>query len=376
MKHTTTPRSHKKKIIIIVLVSVLGLLVIARLALPYFVKSYVNKVLADMDGYAGSIDDVDIHLIRGAYVTKNLKLDKVNGKIPVHFITAKKVDLSIEWKSLIKGAIKGKARFYDADLNFVDGHNSSASQTGDETDWTAELKKLLPIQINRFEIHNSKISYLDFNSTPKVSMYITDVNLWATNLSNLDNPEDKLPSVLNMEGTSIGHGKLSITGNMNVLKKIPDALIKLKLTNVDLADLNTLFKAYGKFEFEKGTFSLYSELSLDNSNIQGYVKPIMTEMHVKSWSEEKGNVLQKFWTVAVGLAFDVFKNQPHNEFATKIPVKGNLDNIKPQVFKGIINVLHNAFIKAYEKSFDNTVEFGASKEKTHKGIPGIFEKKK
>jgi len=376
MEHTDTPRSNKKRIITILLLSVLVLLVIARLALPYIVKNYVNKVLANMEGYTGSIDDVDIWLIRGAYVIKDLKLDKIDGKVPVHFISAKTVDLSIEWRALFKGAIKGKAIFDTADLNFVAGPDSSSSQTGTETDWTAQLKKLLPIQINRFEIHNSKIAYLDFHSTPKVSMYITHVNLWATNLSNLDNPEDKLPSVLNMEGTTIGHGKLSIIGHMNVLKKIPDALIKLKLTNVNLADLNTLFKAYGKFEFEKGTFSVYTELSLDDSNIHGYVKPIMTEMKVKSWSEEKGNVLQKFWAVAVGVTFDVFKNHPQNQFATEIPVNGNIGNIKPKVLKGIINVLHNAFIKAYEKAFDNTVQFGEVKEKEHNGILGIFKKDK
>ena len=329
-----------------------------------------------MKGYSGNIDDVDIWLIRGAYVIKGLKLDKVNGKVPVHFISAKTVDLSIEWRALFKGAIKGKASFDHADLNFVDGHSSSRSQTGAETDWTAELKKLLPIQIDRFEIHHSKISYLDFYSTPKVSMYITNVNLWATNLSNLDNPGDKLPSVLNMEGTSIGHGKLSITGHMNVLKEVPDALIKVKLTNVNLADLNTLFKAYGKFEFEKGTFYLYTELSLDDSNIQGYVKPIMVSMNVKSWSEEKGNVFQKFWEVVVGLTFDVFKNHPKNEFATEVPIEGNLGNIKPEVFRGVINVLHNAFIKAYDESFDNTVKFGIGKEKEHKSIFDIFKKKK
>ncbi len=376
MEHTNTPRSRKKRIITIILVSVLSLLLIARLALPYIVKDYVNKVLGEMDGYRGSIDDVDIRLIRSAYVIKDLKLDKVDGKAPVHFIAAKKVDLSIEWKALLKGAIKGKVRFYDADLNFVGGSNSS-SQTGAETDWTAELKKLLPIQIDRFEIHDSKISYLDFHSTPKVSMYISDVNLSATNLSNLENGGEKLPSVLTMEGVTIGHGKLSIKGNMNVLKKIPDALIKLKLTNVNLVDLNTLFKAYGKFEFEKGTFSLYTELSLDNSNVQGYVKPIMNGMNVKNWSEEKGNVFQKFWTVAVGLTFDVFKNHHQNEFATKVPIEGTLDNIKPEIFRSIINVLHNAFIKAYDKSFDNTVSFGKSKdEKKHKGFLGIFKKKK
>ena len=54
--------------------------------LPYFVTRYVNKVLADIDGYEGSISDVDIHLIRGAYSIHDLKLFKVNGHEKVPFI--------------------------------------------------------------------------------------------------------------------------------------------------------------------------------------------------------------------------------------------------------------------------------------------------
>jgi len=376
MKSINIPHIHKKtRIIGILLLSVYSLLIIARLILPVIVKNYVNKVLSNMEGYRGSIDDVDIRLIRGAYVIKNLTLEKVNEKVPVPFITAKTVDLSIEWKTLLKGTIKGKVVFDDANLNFVFGPDSSSNQYGAETNWTVQLKKLLPIQIDRFEIHNSKVSCLNFHSKPKIDMKITHVNVWATNLSNLDNPGDELPSILHVEGISIGEGKLSITGKMNVLKKIPNACIKLKLTNVHLPSLNNLFKAFGKFEFEKGTFSLYSELSLDNSNIQGYIKPILNDMNVKNWSDENGNAFQKLWVVVVGVAFDVFKNQTQNEFATKIPIKGTLSNVDPEIINGIINIFHNAFIKAYDKSFDNTVTFGPNKEIKDKSIFDIFKKK-
>jgi hypothetical protein len=377
MEHTKAWHSaRRKRIFRIILFSLFGLLIIGRLMLPTLVKNYVNKVLSNMDGYTGSIDDIDIWIIRGAYVIKDLKLDKINGKIPVPFITAKTIDLSIEWRALFKGAVKGKAIFNEAYLNFVAGPDKSSSQTGAETDWTAELKKLLPIQINRFEIHNSKISYLDFHSKPKVDVHINSFNLIATNLSNLDNPDDKLPSVLNAEGITMGHGKLFITGNMNVLKEIPDAAIKLKLTDLDLPALNNLFKAYGKFEFEKGTFSVFSELSLDNSHVLGYVKPIMVKMNVKNWQEEKGNALQKLWVVIVGVTFDVFKNHPKDQFATKVPIEGDLNNIKPGIINALINIIHNGFIKAYDSSFDNTVTFGHSKEKEDKNIFDIFKKKK
>jgi len=363
----------KKKHVLITSLSIISVCIIIRLTLPFILKYYVNKVLADMPGYTGSISDVQIRLYRGAYIINDLQLNKVNGNVPVPFITAETIDLSIEWRSLLEGAIKGKAVFNHANLNFVKGPTINTSQTGIETDWTAELRKLLPIQINHLEIKNSQISYLDFYSKPKVNLHLNDVHILATNLSNLENARDKLPSNLTMEGTSVGNGKLSITGKMNVLKKIPDALVKLKITDINLPALNTMFKAYGGFEFEEGKFSLFSEMSLDNSNMFGYIKPILSDMHVVDWEKDQGNYLHKIWVVLIGAGFDVLKNQKQNQFATDVPIKGNIENIKPDIGTAIVKVFSNAFIKAIEKKFDNTVSFGEDEKK--KPLLGIFKKK-
>ena len=51
--------TRKVKTIWIILGTILLLLVVGRLMLPYFVTRYVNKVLANIDGYEGSISDVD-----------------------------------------------------------------------------------------------------------------------------------------------------------------------------------------------------------------------------------------------------------------------------------------------------------------------------
>ena len=47
--------------------------------LPSIVKNYVNKELNDLPGYSGSVEDIDIHLLRGAYAIDGLVLKK---KIP------------------------------------------------------------------------------------------------------------------------------------------------------------------------------------------------------------------------------------------------------------------------------------------------------
>lgn len=84
---------------------ILVLLIAFRLYLPILVRNNINKVLADIPGYYGQVEDVDISLIRGAYVLNGLYLNKVNAKTQVPFLNFPKSDISIEWKSLFHGKI-------------------------------------------------------------------------------------------------------------------------------------------------------------------------------------------------------------------------------------------------------------------------------
>ena len=52
--------------IAIVLLLILALLIAVRAALPIFVVDFVNNKLADIPGFRAHIEDVDLHLIRGA----------------------------------------------------------------------------------------------------------------------------------------------------------------------------------------------------------------------------------------------------------------------------------------------------------------------
>src|SRR5687768_15850948 len=120
----------RRKKLWIALGSILLLLVIGRLVLPYFVTRYVNKVLADVEGYEGSISDVDIHLIRGAYVIHDLKMFKVNGHEKVPFIDIPSIDLSVEWSALFKGSLVGEIIFESPKLNFIGGDGDETKKPG------------------------------------------------------------------------------------------------------------------------------------------------------------------------------------------------------------------------------------------------------
>ena len=81
------------------LAALLLLLLALHLALPYLVRDYLNGKLADMGDYRGHIADVDLALWRGAYRIDGLSIVKDNGKVPVPFLDAPSIDLSVSWQA-------------------------------------------------------------------------------------------------------------------------------------------------------------------------------------------------------------------------------------------------------------------------------------
>lgn len=356
----------------IILGSILLVVIIARLLLPYFVTRYVNKVLADIPGYEGSISDVDIWLIRGAYVIHDLEIFKVNGQKKIPFVKIPSTDLSVEWSALFKGAIVGEAFFESPKLNFIGGdgkekkESGNDTQTGKDVDWTEPIKKLVPFQVNRLEVKNGSVFFYDFTTKPTVSIHLDSLQLLATNLNNAERQKERLPSDVTLTATSIGGGKLNLVMGMNPLKEIPDLDMNLKFEGINMPSLNDFFVAYSKVDIERGTFNLYSELAVNNSEITGYVKPIATDIKVVNWEKDKKNPLNLIWQSIVGVVAEFFENQKEDQFATKVPLQGSLKDVKSKIWPTIWNVFKNAFIQAFEKNTDNTVKFSASKEEVKK----------
>lgn len=329
--------------------------------LPYFVTRHVNKVLANIPGYSGSISGVDIWLVRGAYIIHDLKIFKTERNEKVPFIDIPSTDLSVEWRALIHGSVVGEVIFENSALNFIGGNKDSEgkenNQAGEDVDWTVPLKKLIPLQINRLEVINGSVFFYDFTTNPKVDLNLKQLNLLATNLNNAEKQTGTLPSKVNLTATSIGDGQLSIDMNINVLKEIPDLDMDLKFEKVNMPALNDFFLAYSKIDIEKGTFFLYSEMTILDGVIKGYIKPLAQNVKVVNWKEDKQNMFNLVWQSIVGFFVEIFENQKKDQFATKVPLTGNLNNIKTKTWPTIWNIFTNAFVKAFEMKTDNTIKF-------------------
>lgn len=331
------------------------LLIAGRLYLPIWLTDYVNKTLNNIPGYRGGIQSIDVHLYRGAYTIRGLKLNKLNAGVPVPFLAIDTTDLSLQWGALFDGRVVSDVHLYGPTVNFAKG-KSGAVQTGKETNWSDPIKKLMPIDINVVEIQRGKITYRDFGSRPPVDIYINNLNGTLNELRNTDDKNVALPSTIDVRGDSIGKGKLSLKGKLNVLTKEIDMDIDGKLENADLTAFNSFSNAYGAINFKKGSMDLYTELAVKNGQISGYVKPIVRNLSVDRVPDDT-NPIQIVWSTVATFLIEIFTNQPHDQFATKVPLTGSLDKIETKFWPTLGGIFRNAFVEAFTKGTDNEVEF-------------------
>ncbi|ALI99454.1 DUF748 domain-containing protein [Rufibacter tibetensis] len=340
--------------------AVLVLLLAFRIALPFIVKKYVNKTLEELPGYTGYVEDVDISLLRGAYQIDGLVLKEEKGNPKYPFLTIQETDLSIEWKSLFKGKLVGEVIMQNPVLNMVTGGGQSSKSSKEDptlNHWTEVVKDLMPITINRFSVHNGKLAFMDFTASPDVKLDINSMELVALNLANVEEVGKKLPSSVTVTGKSIGGGTLKGKMQVNALKRIPDFDSDFQLTGVNLTSLNSFIKAYAKIDVERGKLDMYSELKLNNGQLDGYIKPFFEEVKVLNWKKDKkeGGVLSAVKEAVIGIFTEAAENQPLDQIATQIPIKGNINNPQTNGWKTFINVLKHAFIDAFSKGIENSL---------------------
>ena len=342
------------------------LLVVLRLILPYFVLRYANKTLAEMDGYYGHVEDIDIALIRGAYKIDSIYLNKVDTATDKQspFFAASEVDLSIEWKALFHGSLVGELVFENPRITFTKDKVEPKDVRDDSTDFRQLKDDFMPLQVNRCEINNGEVQYRDETSKPKVDIKLTSLYALATNLRNSYDSSVLLPATIQAHAR-VYEGTLDFFMKVNPLAEDPTFDMNADLKNTNLVLLNEFFQAYAKVDVNKGNFGMYTEVAAKEGKFTGYVKPLIKDLDVLGKEDRKDNIFRKLWEALAGLAGEVFENQPKDQVATKIPFEGRLDNPKADVWETVINVLENAFIRAIQPSIDHEITI-ASVEKTDK----------
>jgi uncharacterized protein YhdP len=343
---------------LIVIACVAVLLVGVRLALPTYVHRFVDKKLAELPGYTGSTDDIDLSLWRGAYQIKGLRIMKTGGKVPVPFVSAREIDLSVEWKALLHGSIVAEIELYEPKLNFVNAKSPAKRQTSMDSKWTDTVRDLVPFDINRFAIFDGQIHYRDLDADPRVDVFVQRLNASAHNLTNSEDMGGSLYASFAGTALAMGSGNIGFKGRIDPYANKPTFDLAFGLSDLELKQLNDFLQAYANVDAEAGTFSLDAEFSASHGKFRGYAKPFVKHLQLLRWNEEKENFFGKLWEGFVQVVSEIFENHKTDRIATRIPFSGSIEDPGADIFATIGGVLKNAFLQSLRRGIEGSVVMG------------------
>ncbi|MBT1710535.1 DUF748 domain-containing protein [Fulvivirgaceae bacterium PWU5] len=374
MKTKRVPHGKSRRIWKILLAVVI-VLVVVRLILPYVVLRYANKTLANMKGYYGHITDIDLALIRGAYRMDSIYLNQVDTvtQKQTEFFAASAIDLSIEWKALLHGSVVGELVFENPMIRFTKDKVEPTDVRNDSTDFRQLLDDFMPLQVNRFEVNNGRIRYIDQHSSPPVDIAMTNTNILALNLRNSYDSAALLPATVKASA-DIYEGSLDFNMKINPLADDPTFDMNAEVKNTNLVKLNEFFQAYAKIDVNKGRFGLYTEVAAKEGQFNGYVKPLIQDLDVLGKEDRDDNVFRKMWEAVAGGVGEIFENQRKDQVATKLQFRGDLKNPRTNTWSAIINVLQNAFIQAIQPSIDYEINLASVDSPENKEKKGFLAK--
>jgi hypothetical protein len=124
--------------------------------------------------------------------------------------------------------------------------------------------------------------------------------------------------------------------------------VKVAIENTELASMNDILRAYGRFDVAAGQFSVFSEISIKDGDMGGYVKPMFSNLEVYDYQKDKNTgVLHQAKELAIGGASHLFKNPNTQRVASEIDLKGKLTRPDVSTWQAIGQVLHNRLSRRY-----------------------------
>jgi hypothetical protein len=200
---------------------------------------------------------------------------------------------------------------------------------------------------------DGRIGYINKAANPPYNVFLNGSKIQVENLSN-----DFREGVAHarVTGKFMGSGATQAQAAFRSETKGPDFDLAVDIENTDMRTMNDLLRAYGNFDVVSGNFSLYSEIKIRQGKIDGYVKPLFSNLDVYDRRQDaEKSVFRKLYEGLVGGISGLLRNRPREEVATKVPVSGDVEAPQTGTGETIVRLVQNAFFKAILPGFEKEV---------------------
>jgi hypothetical protein len=211
----------------------------------------------------------------------------------------------------------------------------------------------LLLRADEVHIIDATLGFENKAADPDYRLFLADAALHLTNFSN---QLAEGTTVGKLTGKFMGSGDTVVNATFRPEIRGPDFDFAVRLEGTQMRAMNALWRAYGNFDVVAGFFSFYTELTVQNREIRGYVKPLFKDLDVydRRQDEEKG-LFRELYEGLVGGIAELLENAPRDEVATHTDVSGEVENPQADTWEVIVRLIQNAFFKAILPGFEKEV---------------------
>jgi hypothetical protein len=147
------------------------------------------------------------------------------------------LDAGIRWQALLSRRLVAEFSLIrpKLDINLLQLKAEAASKVSFKKEgWQKAVEDIYPLDINTLTINDGEITYID--QDPKKPLYLSHLNLYASNIRNINLPDRVYPSSFDLKTDIFGTGRGVVSGIANFLE-VPYPGIKgsFKLDNIPLS---------------------------------------------------------------------------------------------------------------------------------------------
>jgi hypothetical protein len=344
----------------VTLFTVLVVLIVLRLTAPTIITWYANRAIEQTPAIVGSVDDVDLALIDGAYSFKGVNIRQIGDKETFPLFIAERVDVSIFWRALIRGELVTEISIVNPIIGLYDRPEDKMFEDNailDLNTWIRLARYLTPFTIDKISVNNGTF-IMDAQAQLKRSEFsVNNIQLVVVNIANSILADTV--AIAELTGDIQNQAKVKVAANFDPNTQKPTFDINLEMEKLPVSYIDSLMKFYAPFDLEAGQIELAGELKSVNGIVSGYVQAGIYDLDVFSWHEdvfEDGdNPIQLIFDIIGGSLASLLEDDDKDLIATRMSIEGSLDDPDVSNFEALSGIFKNAFIEAYSMKVENSV---------------------
>lgn len=320
-----------------------------RAALPSIAKSRINASLSRVEGWDARVGDVDLALLRGGLVLRDIEAEGKGTKVKASVSSAA---INISWSQLLRRRLVASVDITRprGSMTVRRADKEKAKAASKKIEKKAEivfpnLKDIFPFRLDRFAVRDGEVTVTEGELAAKLTGVYFSVN-GLTNIGKDARATGEAGAVVSKDGT------VRLDFHVDPSSRPPEFDFAVAVKKVELATLNPLLRAEFGMDVEKGVFELVAEATSTGGGFHGYVKSFVGDLKMGPTGGEGGGVVKVLKEALVGAVAAVLKNRNTDAVAAKVPFEGRYDDPDIGVWEALASVLRNAFIQGLRPNFE------------------------